>query len=210
MPAFARTIGIDYSARETPTASLKGLRRLSGRGRWASGRNPPAAEPAQDTGHARASPNRLVERLAEDAPTLVGIDHGFSFPLRYFETHGLLLDWPTFLHDFQRHWPTDEDHTYVEFVRDGVAGDGAARVGGARRRRLTENRPAARNRSSTLTSRDRWRNPPMPAFPGYASSASASETACISGRSTAGTIFRPGGRPSPRSIPRLVVARLRQ
>jgi hypothetical protein len=31
----------------------------------------------------------LVERLAEDAPALVGIDHGFSFPLRYFEVHGL-------------------------------------------------------------------------------------------------------------------------
>jgi hypothetical protein len=28
----------------------------------------------------------LVERLSKDAPTLVGIDHGFSFPLRYFET----------------------------------------------------------------------------------------------------------------------------
>jgi hypothetical protein len=26
----------------------------------------------------------LVERLSKDAPTLVGIDHGFSFPLRYF------------------------------------------------------------------------------------------------------------------------------
>ena len=25
----------------------------------------------------------LVEKLSEDAPTLVGIDHGFSFPLRY-------------------------------------------------------------------------------------------------------------------------------
>jgi len=34
----------------------------------------------------------LVERLAEDAPTLVGVDHGFSFPLRYFETHGLKPD----------------------------------------------------------------------------------------------------------------------
>ena len=31
----------------------------------------------------------LVERLAEDMPTLVGIDHGFSFPLRYFEVHHL-------------------------------------------------------------------------------------------------------------------------
>jgi hypothetical protein len=35
-------------------------------------------------------------------PTLVGIDHGFSLPLRYFEVHGLLPDWPTFLDDFQR------------------------------------------------------------------------------------------------------------
>ena len=33
----------------------------------------------------------LVERLAEDIPTLVGINHGFSFPLRYFEVHGQLL-----------------------------------------------------------------------------------------------------------------------
>lgn len=49
----------------------------------------------------------------------VGIDHGFSFPLRYFEVHHLAPDWPTFLKDFQRHWPTDEDHLYVDFVRDG-------------------------------------------------------------------------------------------
>jgi hypothetical protein len=37
-----------------------------------------------------------VERLDEDAPTLVGINHGFSFPLRYFEAHGLKPDWPAF------------------------------------------------------------------------------------------------------------------
>jgi ATP dependent DNA ligase domain len=29
----------------------------------------------------------VVGRLAQDVPTLVGIDHGFSFPLRYFEAH---------------------------------------------------------------------------------------------------------------------------
>jgi hypothetical protein len=42
-------------------------------------------------------------------PTLVGIDHGFSFPLRYFEVHGLKPDWTMFLDDFQRHWPTDDE-----------------------------------------------------------------------------------------------------
>ena len=79
-----------------------------------------------------------MEHLAEDTPTLVGIDHGFSFPLRYFEVHGLEPDWPAFLDDFLHHWPTDEDHTYVDFVREGSAGYGAARTGNARWRRLTE------------------------------------------------------------------------
>ena len=81
----------------------------------------------------------LVERLAEEIPTLVGIDHGFSFPLRYFEAHRLPPDWPGFLDDFQRHWPTDEN-IYVDFVRDGSVGDGAARGGNSRWRRLTEER----------------------------------------------------------------------
>jgi len=80
----------------------------------------------------------LVERLSEGAPTLVGIDHGFSFPLRYFETHRLEPDWQEFLDDFQCYWPTDEDHTYVDFIRDGLCGDGEARMGNSRWRRLTE------------------------------------------------------------------------
>jgi hypothetical protein len=71
-------------------------------------------------------------------PTIVGIDHGFSFPMRYFERHGLPPDWPAFLDDFCAHWPTDAPHTYVDFVRDGLAGNGAARTVNARWRRLTE------------------------------------------------------------------------
>ena len=69
----------------------------------------------------------LVERLAEDAPTLVGIDHVFFFPIRYFKTHGPKPDWANFLDDFQRHWPTDRD-IYVDFVRDGLVGNGAERM----------------------------------------------------------------------------------
>ena len=53
---------------------------------------------------------------------------------------GCTPDWPVFLDDFQRHWPTDEDHTYVDFVRDGSVGNGAARMGNAQWRRLTEER----------------------------------------------------------------------
>ena len=68
----------------------------------------------------------------------MGIDHGFSFPLRYFESHRLPREWPAFLDDFQRHWPTDADGVRVEFVRDGRVGNGAARSGDTRWRRLAE------------------------------------------------------------------------
>ncbi len=137
--AFACYIGIDYSGAKTPTASLRGLRVY-----LAEGDEPPVevAPPASPRKYwtRRGIAEWLVERLAEDAPALVGIDHGFSFPLRYFEAHGLKTNWPAFLDDFQRHWPTDEDHAYVDFIREGVLGNGAARTGNPRWRRLTEER----------------------------------------------------------------------
>jgi hypothetical protein len=139
MPAFARTIGIDYSGAETPTASLKGLRVYLADGDGLSVEVPPPPS-LRKYWTRKGIAEWLVERLTEDVPTLVGIDHGFSFPLRYFEAHGLSLDWPRFLDDFQRHWPTDEDDTYVDFVREGIAGNGAARLGERRWRRLTEER----------------------------------------------------------------------
>jgi hypothetical protein len=141
-PAFQRYVGIDYSGAKTPTASLKGLRVY-----LASGDAPPTEVPPPPSQRKywtrKGIAHWLVEQLSQDSPTLVGIDHGFSFPLRYFETHGLVPDWPAFLDDFQRHWPTDEDNTSVEFVRDGSPGNGAARMGNSRWRRLTEERAGA-------------------------------------------------------------------
>jgi hypothetical protein len=139
MPAFARYIGIDYSGAQTPTASLKGLRVYLAEDKASPAEVLPPPSPRKYWTR-RGIAEWLVERLAEDPPTLVSIDHGFSFPLRYFEVHGLKPDWPTFLDDFQRHWPTDDDNTYVDFVRDGAVGNGVARMGNARWRRLTEER----------------------------------------------------------------------
>jgi len=138
MPAFRRYIGIDYSGAQTPYTSLKGLRVYQVAGNTPPVEVPPPSSPRKYWTR-RGIADWLVERLAEDAPTLVGIDHGFSFPLRYFETHGLAPNWVTFLDDFQRHWPTDEN-IYVDFVRYGTAGNGAARMGNSRWRRLTEER----------------------------------------------------------------------
>jgi hypothetical protein len=135
--AFTRYIGIDYSGAETPTASLKGLRvYLAERGAPPVQVRPPAGVKKYWTRHGIAE--WLAEVLSEQTPTLVGIDHGFSFPIRYFKEHGLPLDWRAFLEDFQRHWPTDDDLTYVDSVREGVCGDATARSGNSRWRRVTE------------------------------------------------------------------------
>ena len=139
MPFLDRYIGIDYSGAQTPTSSLKGLRvYMADRTLSSIEVQPPPSLRKYWTRPSIAE--WLVERMFEDRPTLVGIDHGFSFPLRYFETHHLPPDWPTFLDDFQQQWPTDGDHTYVDFVRDGTVGKGAVRSGNPRWRRLTEER----------------------------------------------------------------------
>ena len=144
MPKFVRYIGIDYSGAQTPTDSLKGLRVYIAEGDEPPDEVLPPPSPKKYWTR-KGVAHWLVERLSEDIPTLVGIDHGFSFPLRYFEVHGLAPDWPAFLDDFQHHWPADEDHTYVDFIRDGSAGNGAARMGDARWRRLTEERARAKS-----------------------------------------------------------------
>ncbi len=143
-PIFEQYLGIDYSGAETPTASLKGLRVFTADRVSRPVEVPPQAGPRKYWTR-RGVAEWLVALLSEDRPTLVGIDHAFSFPLRYFEIHHLSPDWPAFLDDFQKHWPTDDDHTYVEFVRDGLHGNGAERSGSSRWRRLTDERAGAKS-----------------------------------------------------------------
>jgi hypothetical protein len=143
-PAFKSYIGIDYSGAETPTKSLPGLRVYEADRVSVSHEIEPPASPRKYWTR-KGIAEWLVAKLTKEPETLVGIDHGFSFPLRYFEQHGLPLDWPSFLDDFQRHWPTDEDHTYVEFVRDGSCGNAAARSGDPHWRRITEVRARAKS-----------------------------------------------------------------
>ncbi|MCS6847780.1 MAG: hypothetical protein RMN52_08705 [Anaerolineae bacterium] len=142
MPTFLRFIGIDYSGARTPTDSLPGLRVYLAEG------DAPPAEVRPPSGARKHWTRRgiaewLVEQLRDGPPALVGIDHGFSFPLQYFQKYALPPDWPIFLDDFHRHWPTDEDATSVDFVREGRIGNGAARMGDRRWRRLCEIRAGA-------------------------------------------------------------------
>jgi hypothetical protein len=144
MPQFSRYLGIDYSGAKTPTHSLVGLRVFSA----SPQREPVEILPPPSSKKyftRRGLAEWLVSELREGPPTLVGIDHGFSFPMRYFEAHNIPLHWPSFLEDFHKHWPTDEDNTCVDFIREGVCGRGAERSGSSKWRRLTEERCRAKS-----------------------------------------------------------------
>ena len=137
MAQFTRYIGIDYSGAETADFSCKGLRVF-----MAEGSNEPTQylRPSGQKKHwtRRGLAEWLREELDRDIPTLVGIDHAFSFPLAYFEKYRLSSDWQSFLEDFQHHWPTDAPHTYVRFIREDPSGHGLKRTGERSWLRLTE------------------------------------------------------------------------
>ncbi len=137
--SFARYIGIDYSGAYTAEASLKGLRAYMAEGCGRPVEVPPPPSPRKYWSRAELA-EWLVETLDSEVPTLVGIDHAFSFPIQYFETYDLPLNWPAFLDDFQRHWPTDRKWMMVDFIREGLYGNGAARMGNTSWRRVTDQR----------------------------------------------------------------------
>jgi hypothetical protein len=196
---FERYIGIDYSGAQTPDESLPGLRIYA-----AQGAAPPTEvlppPSSRKYWSRRGIAEWLVATLAEPMPTLVGIDHGFSFPLRYFNSYGIAHDWDAFLDDFRQHWPTDE-RIYVDFVRDGLFGNGAARSGDIRWRRLVDTRALG---AKSLFHYD---------VPGSVAKSMHAGIPWLrfirrrlgrlvhSGPSMVGT-FHPDAPPSPRSIPR--------
>lgn len=137
MPCFERYIGIDYSGAQTPGEALRGLQLYVAEERALPVRVAPPAG-ARRHWSRQGLAEWLAAELGGPRPALVGIDHGFSFPRPYFERHRLPWDWPAFLDDFQRHWPTDEAGVSVASVRAGLAGRGSARTGDARWLRLAD------------------------------------------------------------------------
>jgi hypothetical protein len=137
MHQFNRYIGVDYSGAETADSSCKGIRVYMAEGSATPVQVQPPPSPRRYWTR-RGLAEWLREELDRDIPTLVGIDHAFSFPLEYFDRHNLPRDWSNFLLDFQRHWPTHEPHTYIDFIRYGNLGQGSKRMGENTWLRLTE------------------------------------------------------------------------
>lgn len=134
MHQFERYIGIDYSGAETPISSLAGLRIYEAD--WLTQPKEVAPPPGpRKYWTRRGIAEWLANGLSSEKPTLVGLDHAFSFPLRYFEKYRLPLDWREFLEDFCEHWPTHKEHTSV---RDVSRGQGTERCGDPSWLRLTE------------------------------------------------------------------------
>jgi len=195
--AFDRYIGIDYSGAKAPTSSLKGLRVY-----MAAQSGPPLeVQPSSSPRWywtRREIAEWLVERLSEEQRTLVGIDHGFSFPLRYFDKYQLAHDRPAFLDDFQRHWPTDDQTTHTRTLTSSAMAflatvqlDVARRDGGASRKKGREQNPFF-----ISTYRVRSQSPPMPVSLGCVLSA------CKRRRHTFGLSMAGTSPPSVPSWPR--------
>ena len=114
---FQAYIGIDYSGAKTAVTRLKGLRVFKATHEDGPTRVvPPAGENRNWTRKEVAC--WCLDQLKKDAPVIIGIDHGFSFPQSYMESYGI-ENWDQFLDDFQRHWPTDQDESSVEALRMG-------------------------------------------------------------------------------------------
>lgn len=129
MPQFLRHIGIDYSGAGTPLTRSKALRVYASDSDAGTPREVPPSEQSHRHWSRRAIAEWLVREIQLGQPLVIGIDHGFSFPIEYFKKHSLAPDWPAFLEDFRAHWPTDSDAVTVADVRAGVSGNAARRGG---------------------------------------------------------------------------------
>lgn len=116
---FNSYIGIDYSGAAKPETRSATIQVYEG----SAAADPTlVSSPASKAGK-RRNWNRLelgswlVDRLKRDDRCIVGIDHGFSCPVSYFQQYNL-MSWEAFLEDFSKHWPTDQLGTTVQQYRD--------------------------------------------------------------------------------------------
>ena len=136
---FDLCIGIDYSGAKTPLSRSSALQIYESR-RGAEPRpvlSPSSTNKLRRNWCRREIANWLADRVRQGIPFIAGIDHGFSFPISYFERYGL-RSWDQFLIDFTEHWPTDQDDIHVDALRQQSNGAASKRTGSNKEFRLTE------------------------------------------------------------------------
>ncbi len=115
MGCFKTYVGIDYSGAGKTMARNRGLQVFTA----TTDADPVKVEsPAgkQFNWTRKEIAHWIRDLLRAGAPVIIGLDHGFSFPLRYMKQHRI-TSWDRFLDDFRDHWPTDQDDGAVESFR---------------------------------------------------------------------------------------------
>ncbi len=149
--AFNLFIGVDYSGAQTAYSRLPGLQVYAGTHESITAISPSVlslqssveSQPGPD-GRGPKSRNWsrqevaqwLVQQVRSGVRFIAGVDHGFSFPIDYFQRYRL-ESWPAFLQDFVHHWPTDQPGVTVDSIRDNQT-TAAKRIGANSELRLTE------------------------------------------------------------------------
>jgi hypothetical protein len=135
---FEQYIGIDYSGANTPESRLSAIQVYQTDGVVEPvSVSSPASSGKRKRNWCRREVAEFLIRTARSGRTFVaGIDHGFSFPLSYFQKYGI-KSWPDFLDDFCTHWPTIEGDVTVDSIRKQYGGP-PSRTGCSKALRLAE------------------------------------------------------------------------
>lgn len=114
---FLQHIGIDYSGAQTPKSRLPGLQVYSATSDFPERVLSPESRESTSLNWNRSEiADWLIARARSGQRFIAGIDHGFSFPLSYFERY-CIKSWDEFLGDFIQHWPTHEQKMTVDALR---------------------------------------------------------------------------------------------
>lgn len=142
MTKFGQHIGIDYSGRgkistRTPTIQVYCCRNRSRDAECVQ--SPSSSDRTKRNWCRQELAVWLADQLEKDQRLLIGIDHGFSMPISYFERYDL-KSWDTFLEDFCEHWPTHREGIDVDSIRkpNGKLKKRLSRSGATSEFRITE------------------------------------------------------------------------
>ncbi len=136
---FDVCIGIDYSGAKTPLSRNSGLQIYES----APGRRPRIVRSPSSTPNRRRNWNRmevacwLSRQIDRGITFIAGIDHGFSFPISYFDRYKI-ESWQQFLEDFTSHWAADHEDATIDQLRSDAASPALKRTGASSEFRLTE------------------------------------------------------------------------
>jgi hypothetical protein len=143
MPPVTRLVGVDYSGAATADTRLPGLRVCI-----ATPSTPAPVEllpPLARRWTRRELAHAPSDLLANDMPTLIGIDHALGLPRSFLDAAGWPLDWSTMLDRFVGCWPMANPGATVAAVRRDRTSAGGRLPSNARWRRACDHRCGAKS-----------------------------------------------------------------